>query len=120
MIYSAHPRFDKELGKFLSKHHQDEGWLFKLQNLLTSHFEKKTTNLGTQVLALIGEYKEYQLFKVYMVIGGVSKKDCPRVCLAKNEGTIIFLCFGTHIENYKTKDLILMGKERIKEFIGES
>jgi len=74
MIYSSHSKFDEEMDSFLKKHHQDDGWIFKLQNLLISHFEKKTTVLGINVLAPIGEYKEYKLWKVYMAVGGISKK----------------------------------------------
>ena len=119
MIYSGHPKFDKEMDSFLKRHHQDDGWIFKLQNLLTSHFEKHSVVLGFNVLAPIGEYKDYKLMKVYMAVGGVSKNKRPRVCFAKKEQEIIFLCFGTHTENYTTKDLILLGKERLKEFVGE-
>lgn len=120
MKYSSHPRFDKKMTALLSKHAQDDGWLLKLQNLLTGHFDKRTVRLGTNVLAPVGEYKDYKLWKVYMAVGGMSKKDCPRVCLARNEQEIIFLCFGTHIKNYKTKDLISEAKGLLKEFIGEA
>ncbi len=51
MIYSSHPKFSEEMNSFLKKHHQDDGWLFKLQNLLISHFEKGTVVLGINVLA---------------------------------------------------------------------
>ena len=118
MIYSSHPKFAKEIGSFLKKHHQDDGWLFKLQNLLTSHFEKETVRLGVNVLAPVGEYREYKLWKIYMAVGGVSKNDRPRVCFAKKDQGVIFLCFGTHVENYKTSELIFLGKKRIKEFTG--
>ncbi len=103
---------------FLKKHHQDEGWLFKLQNVLTSHYELGTVRLGVEVLAPVGEFEEYSLNKIYMVVGGISKNDRPRVCFAKKDRIIIFLCFGTHTENYNTRDLIALGKKRIKEFIG--
>jgi len=118
MIFSSHPKFDREMEAFLKKHHQDDGWMFKLQNLLTSHYELRTVRLGVEVLAPIGEYEEYKMYKIYMSVGGVSKNDRPRVCFAKREQTIIFLCFGTHIENYKNSDLIKSGKTRMKEFIG--
>ncbi|MFC1756907.1 hypothetical protein ACFLZC_02005 [Patescibacteria group bacterium] len=71
------------------------------------------------MLAPIGEHNEYRLWKVYMSVGGISKNNRPRVCFSKKEETIIFLCFGTHVENYKTRDLIVIGKQRIKEFLGE-
>ena len=67
MIYSSHPKFDEEINSFLKKHHQDDGWLFKLQNLLTNHFEKRICVLGSNVLAMVGEYDDYKLWKVYMV-----------------------------------------------------
>ena len=118
MIFSSHPRFDKEMKKFLEKHHQDDGWIFKLQNLLTSHYERKTVRLGVEVLAPIGLYEEYALLKIYMAVGGVSKNDRPRVCFAMKEQTIIFLCFGTHVENYITRELVSCAKARLKEFIG--
>jgi len=118
MIYSSHPSFVREMNGFLKKHHQDDGWLYKLQSLLTNHFELGVVRLGIEVLAPIGEYENYKLFKVYMAIGGISKNDRPRVCFATDNKSIIFLCFGTHINNYKTRDLIFISKTRIKEFIG--
>lgn len=117
MIFSSHPKFDKEMKTFLSKHNQDDGWIFKLQNLLTSHYEQHTVRLGIEVLAPVGKYQEYNLFKIYMAVGGVSKNDRPRVCFAIKEQSIIFLCFGTHIENYNTKELIDLGKKRMKEWV---
>lgn len=119
MIFASHPKFHKEIDEFLKKHHQDDGWLFKLQNLLTSHFETKKTHLGNNVLSSLKEYKDYCLWKIDMVVGGVTKGQRPRVCLAKKEEEIIFLCFGTHTNNYITKDLIILGIKRLKEFIGE-
>lgn len=118
MIFSSHPAFDKGMTDFLKKHHKDDAWLFKLQNLLTSHFELGTTRLGTGVLAPVGEFEDYKLYKVYMAIGGISKNDRPRVCFARKDQNIVFLCFGTHIENYDTRELVALGKVRIKEFIG--
>ena len=119
MIYSSHPKFDENINKFLCKHHQDDGWLFKLQNLLISHFEKGTVHLGTNVLPTIGAHEDYILYKVYMAVGGVSKNQRPRVCFAKKDQEIIFLCFGTHVENYTTRELITLGKKRLKEFLGQ-
>ena len=118
MIYSVHPKFNEDMTSFLKKHHQDDGWLFKLQNLLINHFEKNAVILGVNVLAPLKEYGDYKLWKVYMAVGGVSKNNRPRVCFAKRDNEIIFLCFGTHINNYNTKELIVLGIKRIKEFIG--
>ncbi len=116
MIFASHPKFDREMADFLHKHHQNDGWMFKLQNLLTSHFELKTVNLGTEVLAPVAEFEEYRLYKIYMAVGGVSKNDRPRVCFAIKNNVLVFLCFGTHIKNYKTVELVALGKRRIKEF----
>ena len=118
MIFSSHPGFDKEIKNFLKKHHQDDGWIFKLQNILTSHFELRTVRLGIEVLAPVGEYANYKLYKTYMAVGGVSKNDRPRVCFAKNNQSIVFLCFGTHIDNYTTKELVVLSLKRIREFVG--
>lgn len=117
MIFSLHPSFSKELKKFLKKHHQNDGWLFHLQNLLTAHFEKKTIRLPEKKLAQIGKVNDYELWKVLMVIGGIRKNQCPKVCFSKIDSEIIFLCFGTHIENYKTSELIFKGKKRLKEMV---
>jgi len=118
MTFSLHLTFNKELKKFLKKHHQDERWLFNLQNLLTAHFEKKTIRLSEDKLAQIGKLDEYELWKVFMVIGGgIRKSQCPKVCFSKVNSEVIFLCFGTHIDNYKTSDLIFKGKKRLKEII---
>lgn len=103
--------------KFLEKHHQDDRWVFNLQNLLTAHFEKKSTRLNTGVLDPIGKLENFELWKIYMSVGGVRKNQSPRVCFSKNEMDIIFFCFGTHIQNYKTSELIQIGKERLKEII---
>jgi hypothetical protein len=118
MIFSSHPKFDKEMKCFLKKHHQDDGWMFKLQNLLTSHYELGTIRLNAEVLGIVGEWEGYRLIKIYMAVGGVSKNDRPRICFAQKNQVAIFLCFGTHIENYNTRELVALGKARLKEFIG--
>lgn len=118
MIVSCHPSFSKEMNDFLTKHHQDTSWFLNLQNLLTNHYETQKVHLDPRVLIPIGTFEEYQLMKISMAVGGVRKNQCPRVCFAKYNSSLIFLCFGTHIDNYNTeKDLIQKGKNRLEEII---
>lgn len=117
MIFSSHPAFDKEFNKFKNKHRQENKELQRLENLLTSHFEKKTVRLNENVMPPVGEYESYRIYKIYMSFSGVTKKQRPRLCFGIKDGAIIFLCFGTHITNYKTHELIKTSKERLKDFL---
>jgi len=117
MKFTLHPRFDDEITKFLERYHTDKVWISYLKNLLESHFEKKTTILREQVLAPLPQYKNYELWKIYMAVGGVKKSQRPRVAFAKKASGITFLCYGVHSRNYKTSELIKLAKKRLEEII---
>ena len=116
MIFSSHPSFDKKFKKFILKHNQEDKWLQILKNLLTSHFEKKTVKLNSSVMPPVGTYLDYKIYKIYMAFG-LKKKQSPRVFFAIKGDMLIFLCFGTHINNYKTGELIKKSKELLKDFL---
>ncbi len=118
MIFAEHPTFEKNLRKFLAKHHKDTNCLTQLKNLLTSHFELGTVRLSQEVLPPVGEYEEYRIYKIYMAVEGISKNDRPRVCFGKREGSIVFVSFGSHIDNYDNRKLVAEARYCLKEYDG--
>lgn len=118
MTYSSHPNFDKELGEFLKKHSQPQNPLFNLQNLLAAHFEKKITILGQPTLVLLTEADGYKIWRIYMAVVGITKKQRPRIFFAEtNNSDVIFLCCADHTQNYQTKEEKVLGIVRLKEII---
>lgn len=56
-----------------------------------------------------------EVYKVTMSVKGLRQGQSPRVCFRFVGNLIVFLCFGTHIENYKDSQLKELVKKRIRE-----
>ncbi len=115
MDYSSHPNFDRELDNFLKKHHQSTVALFHLQNLLANHFEKKLVNLGQPTLVLVGDLNDYKIWRIYMAVKKVTKKQRPRIFFSELTGEIVFLCCVDHTQSYKTLEITRIARERLRE-----
>jgi len=115
--FLEHSSFSREIKKFNKKY--DRGIGFRhLKRLLKLHFHptgsqfkitpkvlKRVDRIGTNI----------EVHKVIMSVKGLRQGQSPRVCFRFVGNLIIFLCFGTHIENYKDSELKELIKKRIKE-----
>lgn len=117
--FQEHPTFSKEIEKFLKKH--DDGTGFRhLQKLLSIHFHpvisQRQITLTPKVLRRIDRLgANVEVYKVTMRVKGLSSGQSPRVCFRHAGNLIAFLCFGTHIDNYKDSQLKEDVKSRILE-----
>ncbi len=118
MYFATHPDFDRDLDKFLHKHHADKACLLRLQNVLTAHFEKRII-LPPTILIPLETVRGHTLYKITMAVEGVRRNQSPRVALTLlvDNDSAIFLCFGTHIDNYTTLELTNRAKKRLKEML---
>lgn len=117
--FNEHPKFTKEFEKFCKKYHQSTLAYRHLCTLLSLHFNPnnkhnpqfslkvlhRLENIGTNLIA----------YKVIMNTKGLSQGQAPRICLWVRGTLITFLCFGTHMDNYKDSELRELVKVRIKE-----
>lgn len=119
--FSEHPSFTREINKFNKKH--DEGIGFRhLKKLLELHFHpiKKQLCFTPKVLKRVDRLgSNIEVYKVTMRVKGLSSGQSPRVCFWHTGNLITFLCFGTHINNYKDSELKEAIKKRIKDLNSE-
>ena len=115
--FCEHPSFSREINKFNKKH--DGGIGFKsLKKLLEKHFHPTNSQLKftPKVLRRIDKIgANIEVYKLTMSVKGLCQGQSPRLCFRFVGNLIIFLCFGTHIENYKDSELRELVKKRIKE-----
>lgn len=116
--FSEHPSFSREIKKFNKKH--DGGIGFRsLKKLLEQHFHPTNSQLKLtpKVLRRVDRIgANIEVYKVTMSVKGLRQGQSPRLCFRFVGNLIIFLCFGTHIENYKDSELKELVKKRIKDF----
>lgn len=122
ITFYEHPSFSRNLEKFNKKH--DNGLGFRhLKKLLSLHFDPsaKSPILTPKVLKRVDRLgSNIEVYKVTMHVKGLPCGLCPRICFQRLGNQLIFLCFGTHIENYKDNELKEEIKQRIKEIYPET
>ncbi|MBU1088305.1 hypothetical protein KKA02_00285 [Patescibacteria group bacterium] len=115
--FIEHPSFSKKIKKFNKKY--DSGIGFKsLKKLLEQHFHPQNSQikLTPQVLRRINRIgANIEVYKVIMRVKNLRSGQSPRLCFRHVGNLIVFLCFGTHINNYKDNELKELVKKRIKE-----
>jgi len=115
--FVEHISFAREIKKFSKKY--DGGIGYKsLKKLLQIHFHpvhsqvvftpkvlRRVDNLGANI----------EVYKVTMRIKGLNSGQSPRVCFRLEGNLITFLCYGSHIDDYKDNELKELIKRRIRE-----
>lgn len=118
IAFDEHPTFSRTFSKFARRYPRANDGYRHLKNLLSIQFHPQNpdTVLTPRVLHPLQEVgPNIEAFKVTMNIKGLSQGQSPRVCLWLRGNLIIFLCFGSHIEDYKHGKLIKLVRRRIKE-----
>lgn len=121
--FGEHPRFNKEFNKFCKKHQQAQLAYRHLKNLLSLHFHPNNKNpkFSLKVLHRLENIgPNLSVYKVVMNTKGISHGQAPRICFWVRGMLITFLCFGTHIDNYKDSELRKLVKQCIKELDPEA
>lgn len=116
--FCEHPVFEKKFKKFCKKHSNAPLAYKHLKKLLLIHFHpfKNQTVFTPKILKRINRVgPNVEVFKVILAIKGLKQGSCPRVCFWKEGYLITFLCFGTHIENYKDFELRILVQKYIKD-----
>lgn len=115
--FLEHPSFSREIAKFNKKY--DNGFGYKsLKRLLEIQFHpinsqvvitpkvlRRIDNLGVNIRA----------FKVIMRVKNLSSGQSPRICFLVEGNLITFLCYGSHVDDYKDGELRNLIKKRAKE-----
>jgi len=115
--FSEHPSFTREIKKFNKKY--DGGIGYKsLKKLLQTQFRPTDSQivLPPSVLKRIDNLgANLQAYKVIMRVKNLRSGQSPRVCFRLEGNLIIFLCYGSHIYDYKDNVLRELVKKRIKD-----
>ena len=116
---TTHSRFDKEWEKFCNKYIEGKEALERLKRLLKKQFDNSFPNIiGPKSIKRVPRTGDIDAWKVICTIEGLKKKQSPRVYfLIHHENIITFLCFGSHIQNYKDGKIREIAIKRAKEII---
>lgn len=116
--FIEHPSFSKEIFKF-NKKYDGGGIGFKsLKKLLEQQLNiiNRQIILSSTVLRRVDHLgANLEVYKITMRVKGLSSGQSPRVCFRYVGNLIVFLCFGTHLDNYKDSELKDAIKKRIKD-----
>jgi hypothetical protein len=116
--FDEHPRFNKKFSKFCKRYPQAEDGFRHLKKLLSTHFHPQNQNpilTPTVLNQMDGIGPNVRAFKITMNTKGLSQGQAPRLCFWLRGNLITFLCFGSHIDNYKHSVLIQEVRRCIKE-----
>jgi len=116
---TTHDRFDKEWKKFCNRRIEGGGALEQLKRLLKKRFDNSSPNIiGSKSIWRVPHTGDIDMWKVICTFVGLKKKQSPKVYFLKHhENIITFLCFGSHIQNYKNGKLREIAIARAKEII---
>ena len=111
-------RFDKEWKKFCNKY-KGEKALDELKRLLKKQFGNSLPDvIGPKSIWRTPHTGDIDMWKVICAIKGLKKNQSPKIYFLKHHKNIItFLCFGSHIQNYKNGKLREIAIVRAKEII---
>lgn len=115
--FLEHKTFARRIKKFNKKYSGGGNGYRHLKKLLIIHFSDSSNPMFTKkVLRRIDRVgANIEVYKITMNVKGLSQGQCPRICFWYVGKMIVFLAFGTHIENYKDDQLKKLVKMRIQE-----
>ena len=115
--FLEHPSFQREITKFNKKYDNGIGYE-SLKKLLQFHFHpiSPTLSLSTKVLKRIDNLgANIHAFKVIMSVKNLRSGQSPRICFRLEGNLITFLCYGSHVDDYKDNELREKVKKRARE-----
>jgi len=100
--YLEHPKFFKQAADFKRRFPGfDEG--FKAtKNIFEVHFHPTNPmqRIAPGKLHCVSKNSSFVMWKLEMAVAGLKSKQWPRVWFAVSGSKVVFLCMGTHIDNY--------------------
>lgn len=115
--FLEHKSFAREIKKFNKKYDGGVGYK-SLKKLLQQHFHptQRTPIFTSKVLHRVDRLgANIEVHKVIMRVKNLKSGQSPRICI-RVEGTLItFLCYGSHVDDYKDDQLKELVKSRIKD-----
>lgn len=117
--FNEHPSFERDFGKFCKKYQQCTLAYRHLKTLLSLHFHPNNHNNPQFTLKVLHRLESVgpnvSAYKVVMNTKGLSQGQAPRICFWIRGNLITFLCFGSHMDNYKDSELRDLVKQRIQQ-----
>ena len=115
--FLEHKTFARRIRKFNKKYSGGDNGYRHLKKLLGIHFSDPISPMFTKkVLRRVDRVgANIEVYKITINVKGLSQGQCPRICFWYVGKMIIFLAFGTHIENYMDDQLKKLVKMRMLE-----
>jgi hypothetical protein len=116
--FREHENFSKSFDAFVEKYRDAQKGLEDFKKIANKHFHPVTPQqiIGPGKLHVISRLETCTVWKVEMSVKGLRKNQSPRVWFAIQGGTLVFLCIGTHIDNYDNKRLENLAVSRASDF----
>jgi len=121
--FAHHSSFILELQEFISKYGTSDAssdeTMKNVQNLLLTHFYKKSPMFTTKHLGQAQGFNGYTVYWLHMVIPdcNLSRTQFPKTYFYKTDGHICFLSLNSHMQNYKDSKLRSVANQRLLEMI---
>ena len=119
-----HPKFNKELKKFIKKHCSSNANFNKTVNgavklIKKKIYEKEDTIIGPKHFNSARGFDTFPVYwhKLEVANSGLRKVQHPKCYLYADEEHFCFLCCDSHINNYKDSQLKATAKQRLKEML---
>ena len=116
--FLEHKSFAREIKKFNKKYDGGGIGYKNLKKLLQKHFHPtdKEIVLPPSVLKRVGNLgSNIEVYKVIMRVKGLSSGQSPRVCFRVEGILVTFICYGSHVDDYRDSRLRELIKKRIKD-----
>jgi hypothetical protein len=116
--FHEHPHFSKSLGVFIKKHKEAVDGFAAFKRLAHRQFNPNSPQavIGPGKIHRIHQNTTYTVWKVEMSVRGLRKNQSPRVWFAVRGSLLVFLCIGTHVENYDDASLTQQAMDSVTEY----
>jgi len=121
VIIDHHPRFNKEIKKFIKKHCSSNTDLNQTLSgavkLIKKQIYQNETFLSCSCFGQASGFSAYAVYwyKLMIANSGLRKNQHPKCYLYADEKHISFLCCSSHLSNYQDSQLKSVARGRLKE-----
>lgn len=115
--FHEHPNFSKSFDAFIKKYREGKKGLIDFKKIAKRQFHPTSPQqiIGPGKLHRIHQDDSYVVWKAEVAVKGLRKNQSPRIWFAVRGSFLVFLCIGTHIDNYDDNELTSAALERISD-----
>jgi len=115
--YLEHPKFSKQAADFKRRFPGFDEGFSATKNIFEVHFHPTNPmqRIAPGKIHCILKNVNYTMWKLEMAVAGLKSKQWPRVWFVVSGSKVVFLCIGTHIDNYDNNKLDRLAQNLITD-----